>query len=54
MTVSLFTGNMDEMCDGNRFVWYNKTREAVLSLHLQILIYLTLPCSQNSMVEIKW
>lgn len=45
---------MDEMCDGSRFVWCHKTREAVLSLHLQIPICLTLSCSQNSMVEIKW
>ena len=53
LTVSLFTGNMDEKCDGNRFVWYNKTGEAILYLNLQILICLTAACYQNRVVGNK-
>lgn len=53
LSVSFFTGNMDEMCDGNRFVWYSKPGEALLYLHLQILISLTVSCYQNSVVGNK-
>jgi len=36
------------------FLWYNKTAEAILYLHLQILLCLTVSRYQNSVAGNKW